>query len=82
MRLCFFDTKPYDREFFDRENEKHGYEIIYHEEKLNPSTAVIAAGCDAACAFVNDDIGTETGKKPGAGGDKGACHALRRVQQH
>ena len=52
MRLCFFDTKPYDREFFDRENEKHGYEIIYHEEKLNPSTAVIAAGCDAACAFV------------------------------
>ena len=22
-------------------------------EKLNPSTAVIAAGCDAACAFVN-----------------------------
>ena len=70
MRLCFFDTKLYDREFFDRENEKHGYEIIYHEEKLNPSTAVIAAGCDAACAFVNDDIGTETVKNLAQAGIK------------
>ncbi len=63
LKICFYDTKPYDREFFDRENKKYNYHILYREEKLNPSTAVIAEGCDAVCAFVNDDIGTETVKQ-------------------
>lgn len=58
--ISFFDTKPYDREFFDKENEKYGFRMIYHEEKLNKKTAVLADGSDAVCAFVNDDIGGET----------------------
>ena len=59
-RISFYDAKPYDKEFFDRENEKHGYEIVYHEEKLRPKTAVFAKDSDGICAFVNDDISTET----------------------
>lgn len=59
-KISFYDAKQYDRDFFDRENEKHDYEIIYHEEKLNAKTAVFAAGSDAVCAFVNDDIGEDT----------------------
>lgn len=58
--ISFFDTKPYDKEFFDKENQKYGFNIIYHEEKLNKKTAVLANGSDAVCAFVNDDIGEDT----------------------
>lgn len=55
-RISFFDTKPYDREFFDRYNEKYGFYIKYYEEKLNEDTAVIADGSEAVVAFVNDTI--------------------------
>lgn len=53
-KLAFFDTKPYDRIWFDKLNSK--YEIIYFENKLNPQTARLAGGCEAVCAFVNDII--------------------------
>lgn len=53
-KLAFFDTKPYDRLWFDRLNRD--YDITYFEEKLNFRTAAFADGCDAVCAFVNDCI--------------------------
>lgn len=53
-KIAFFDTKPYDRESFDRANK--GYDIRYFEDKLTAETARIAAGCKAVCAFVNDTI--------------------------
>ena len=53
-KIAFFDTKKYDIESFDRNNSK--YELIYYEDKLNKKTAVLANGCDAVCAFVNDEI--------------------------
>ena len=53
-KIAFFDTKKYDIESFDRNNNK--FEIIYYEDKLNKKTAILANGCDAVCAFVNDDI--------------------------
>ncbi len=56
MKISFYDTKPYDRIFFDKENEKYGYEIRYFETKLSKKTAVLSKDCDAAVAFVNDDI--------------------------
>ncbi len=56
MKISFYDTKPYDRIFFDKENEKYGYEIRYFETKLSKKTAVLSKGCTAAVAFVNDDI--------------------------
>ena len=53
-KIAFFDTKKYDIESFDRNNKN--YEIIYYEDKLNKNTAVLANGCDAVCAFVNDEV--------------------------
>lgn len=53
-RIAFFDTKPYDKEWFDRFN-KH-YEIDYFEGKLRDKTAPLAAEYDGIIAFVNDDI--------------------------
>ena len=52
--IAFFDAKPYDRAWFDRLNP--GYEIRYFECRLTKETAVLARGCAAVCAFVNDRV--------------------------
>ncbi len=57
-KIAFFDTKPYDKIWFDGLNSN--YEIAYFESKLNEHSAKLAEGCDAACAFVNDDINKKT----------------------
>ena len=54
MKIAFFSTKIYDREYFDRYNTTH--EIIYFEAPLNEQTVKLANGCKAICAFVNDKI--------------------------
>lgn len=59
-KISFYDTKPYDRQFFDKANELFGFDIHYYETKLSPKTAVLAAGSKAVIAFVNDDISKET----------------------
>mgnify|MGYP002673853868 FL=1 len=55
MKIAFYDTKPYDKIWFEPIANEKGFEIIFLEEKLNEKTAVLAKGCDAVCVFVNDD---------------------------
>ena len=57
-RIAFFDTKPYDKLYFDKFNDN--YEISYFEGKLNKKTAPITREYDAVIAFVNDDIDADT----------------------
>jgi len=59
-KISFFDTKPYDKIYFDKLVKEYSFEMIYHEEKLNAKTAILAKGSDAVVAFVNDDIGKDT----------------------
>ena len=54
-KIAFFDTKPYDRESFDRINARR-YDIRYFETRLTAAALPLAEGCDAACAFVNAEI--------------------------
>lgn len=60
LRTAFFDTKPYDKIYFDALKDDFGIDIEYFESKLNPRTAVMAKGFKAVVAFVNDDICKET----------------------
>ena len=60
MKVAFFDTKPYDKIYFDKFKDEFGFEIKYFESKLNSDTAYIAGKYDAVCAFVNDDLGKDT----------------------
>ncbi len=53
-KVAFFDTKPYDRIYFDKLGTN--YEITYFDEQLNKHTAKITEGFDAVCAFVNSDV--------------------------
>ena len=57
-RIAFFDTKPYDKIWFDEYNGGR-YEIVYFEGKLNRNTVGITAGFDGVCGFVNDDINAD-----------------------
>ena len=59
-KVCFFDTKPYDKIFFDQLKDQYQLEIEYFEPKLGPKTAFMAKGYEAAVAFVNDTIDKET----------------------
>ena len=60
IKVAFFDTKPYDKIYFDALKEEYGIEIEYFESKLSPRTAVMAKNVKAVVAFVNDDVCKET----------------------
>ncbi len=56
MRVCIFDTKPYDRQSFDQYASNYDVEIKYFEAKLNEDTVALAARSEVVCAFVNDTL--------------------------
>ncbi len=62
VHVAFFDTKPYDREFFNETNQqgKFQFSLDFYETRLTPRSARIAEGSEAVCAFVHDDLGRET----------------------
>lgn len=60
IKVAFFDTKPYDKIYFDELKAQYGIEIEYFESKLSPRTAVMAKDAKAVVAFVNDDVGKDT----------------------
>lgn len=53
-QIAFFDTKPYDRTWFDQLN--HRFRIRYFEHKLTPDSVSLAQGCSAVIPFVNDNL--------------------------
>lgn len=59
MKVAFFDTKPYDKIWFDK-LEHEGIKFKYYENKLNEDTAKLTKGCKGVVAFVNDDINRQT----------------------
>ncbi len=59
-KICFYNTKPYDKKYFEKYKDEYSMEIEYFRGKLREKTAVLAKDYDAAVAFVNDDINAET----------------------
>lgn len=58
ISIAFFDTKSYDRSFFEAANqkEKFGFRLTWYETRLTPNSARMTEGSDVVCAFVNDDL--------------------------
>ena len=54
MKIAFFSTKPYDKEFFEKYNQTN--ELTFYEVSLNESSVKLAEGFDAICIFVNDKV--------------------------
>ncbi len=60
MQIAFFDAKDYDRPAFLKYCGAQGWELRFYETRLTPDTAALAAGCEAVCVFVNDDLSAPT----------------------
>jgi D-lactate dehydrogenase len=58
MRTLFFSTQPYDRTSFEAVREgRADLDFEYTPVSLEPRTAALAAGHEAICCFVDDDLG-------------------------
>ena len=55
IKIAMFDTKPFDKESFDKYNGK-SVAIIYFDAKLDESTARLTKGFDCVVVFVNDEV--------------------------
>ena len=56
MRVAFFSTRTFDRQFFDQANSLGRHGLHYIDARLTAATSVLARGCPAVCAFVNDRL--------------------------
>lgn len=56
MRVTFFSTRPYDRQYFSAANASGRHVVRYLEARLTADTAPLAAEADAICVFVNDAL--------------------------
>jgi D-lactate dehydrogenase len=59
MRVAVFSTKPYDAESLQTAANGHGHDLVFLEPRLTRETVALVQGCDAVCAFVNDDLGAD-----------------------
>jgi D-lactate dehydrogenase len=55
MKVAIFSVKKYDREFLSAANASR-HELRFFEPHLSEETASLAAGLDAVCVFVNDQV--------------------------
>lgn len=62
IRVAMFDTKSYDQASFES-LRSDDVEITYFKEKLNKDSAVLAAGKDVVCTFVNDTVDADVVEK-------------------
>ncbi len=56
MKIAFFDTKPYDVEYFHEYSKDYNVSFKFFETKLNEDTVDLAQGFDGVCVFVNDTV--------------------------
>lgn len=56
MKITFFSTQPYDKQFFTQYNETFGFELVFFETTLNHQTVNLINQSEAVCVFVNDKI--------------------------
>jgi D-lactate dehydrogenase len=55
-KVAIYDTKPYDRLYFERAAGVERLQRQFHEFRLTAETAGSAAGSDVVCVFVNDRL--------------------------
>lgn len=60
MKVALFSAKPYEKPFFQAADPGGRHPITWLEPRLDATTAPLAAGHDAVCAFVNDRLDAPT----------------------
>jgi len=57
MQVTVYSTRPYDRQALEQAPGFAHHHFNFLEVRLDASTVVTAAGADAVCVFVNDQLG-------------------------
>jgi D-lactate dehydrogenase len=60
MKIAFFSSKSYDKEYFNKINTQKEYQFLFFDIELNEKTTNLAEDCTAVCVFVNDIVNAET----------------------
>ena len=56
MKIAFFSTKHFEKEFFISNDQNHRHKITFFETMLNQQTAPLANGFECVCCFVSDQL--------------------------
>ena len=59
IKVALFNTKTYDRNYFEKTNDPLLMQITFFTEALNEKTVFLAKGFDVVCCFVNDQLNKE-----------------------
>ncbi len=70
MKIIFFSSQPYDKLFFNLQNEAGQFELVFIEAALSMQTVSLADHADAICVFVNDIVNADVCKYLSAKGIK------------
>jgi D-lactate dehydrogenase len=56
MKITFFSTQPYDKEFFNEHNDAFNFTFEFLETNLDEKTVELVKESVAVCVFVNDKV--------------------------
>lgn len=56
MKITFFSTQPYDKDFFIKHNEAFDFQLEFIEAGLDENTVDLIKKSEAVCVFVNDKV--------------------------
>jgi len=70
MRVAVFSTKSYDRESLLAANAASRHQLTYLEPRLTIESVKLAAGFEAVCCFVNDQLTGQVLEALAAGGTR------------
>lgn len=56
MKITFFSTQLYDKEFFRKKSKEFGFTLEFVETRLDENTVDLVKKSVAVCAFVNDKL--------------------------
>lgn len=59
MKITFFSSQPYDKEFFLKHNSEFNYDLEFLEAGLDEKTAELVENSEAICVFVNEKVTAE-----------------------
>ena len=59
IKISFFSTKPYDKDFFNDANKAFNFQLEFFETHLGPHSVNVVNNTQVVCVFVNDKITTE-----------------------
>ena len=63
MKIAFFNSKSYDKEYFEQFNNDTDIELTYFDGTLNCETTELTKGFDGVCVFVNDQLNADVIEK-------------------